>query len=103
MFRSTVHRLQTFVSINLFPSRLDNSAATLVNGWWIPSAIRTLALFSKFNRNKKQMKRYNNINKDVVNEELNRKFMSYNEFIIDLLDDIDMEFEYHLWLKRSKG
>jgi hypothetical protein len=43
------------------------------------------------------------MNKDVANEQLNRKLMSYNEFIIDLLDDIDMEFEYHLWLKRSKG
>ncbi len=43
------------------------------------------------------------MNKDVSNEKLNRKFLSYQEFIIDLLDDIDMEFEYHLWLKRSKG
>jgi hypothetical protein len=29
--------------------------------------------------------------------------MSYNEFVIDLLDDIDIEFEYHIWLKKSKG
>ena len=50
MFRSSVHRLQTFVSINLFPSRLDNSTSVLVKGWWIPCAIRTLALFSKFNK-----------------------------------------------------
>jgi hypothetical protein len=49
MFRSAVNRLQAFVSIHLFPSRSDNSASTLVNGWWIPCAIRTLALFSKFN------------------------------------------------------
>lgn len=51
LFRSTVHRLQTFISINLFPSRLDNNnntSASLMNGWWIPCAIRTLALFSKF-------------------------------------------------------
>ena len=37
-------------------------------------------------------------NEDVANEQL-----SYDEFVIDLLDDIDIEFEYHLWLKRSKG
>ncbi|CAF1079514.1 unnamed protein product [Rotaria sordida] len=85
MFRSTVHRLQTFVAINLFPSRLNNSTSTFVNGWWIPCAIRTLALFN------------------VANEQLNRNLMNYNEFIIDLLDDIDIEFEYHLWLKRSTG
>jgi hypothetical protein len=50
MFRSTVQRLQKFVSVNLFPSRLDTSSSKLINGWWIPSAIRTLALFSKFNK-----------------------------------------------------
>lgn len=47
LFRSAVQRLQTFVSINLFPARVDSKASTLVNGWWIPCAIRTLALFSK--------------------------------------------------------
>ncbi|CAF3910605.1 unnamed protein product [Rotaria sp. Silwood2] len=83
MFRSTVHRLQTFVAINLFPSRSDNSTSAFVNGWWVPCAIRALALFT--------------------NKQLNRIFMNYNEFIIDLLDDIDIEFEYHLWLKRSTG
>jgi len=47
MFRMSVNRLQTFVSTNLFPSRSDHSTSSLVNGWWIPCAIRTLALFSK--------------------------------------------------------
>lgn len=44
-----------------------------------------------------------NIDEDVANEGINRRLMSHNEFIIDILDDLDIEFEYHLWLKRSKG
>ena len=41
--------------------------------------------------------------KDVTNEQLDRRFMNYIEFIIDLLDGIDIEFEYYLWIKRSTG
>lgn len=103
LFRTTVHRLQTFVSLHLFPSRLENTSSTLVNGWWIPSAIRTLALFSKFTRLIEEQEIDHPTDEDVANEQIHRRLMRYDEFIIDILDDLDIEFEYHLWLKRSKG
>ena len=40
---------------------------------------------------------------DVANEQRDRRYMHYDEFIIDLLDGIDIDFEYHLWLKKSNG
>lgn len=48
-------------------------------------------------------KYYSRINKDIANEQLDRKLVNYHEFINDLLDDIDIKFEYNLWLKKSKG
>jgi len=43
------------------------------------------------------------LSQDVTNEQFDGKLISSDQFIIDLLDDIDIEFEYHLWLKRTKG
>ncbi|CAF0972553.1 unnamed protein product [Adineta steineri] len=86
MFRSTVHRLQTFISTNLFPSRVDNSASTLVNGWWIPCGIRTLALFNS------------------ANETINGRIIPLQEMAIDALNYIDGERDYFEWKHRqSRG
>ncbi|CAF0803231.1 unnamed protein product [Rotaria sp. Silwood1] len=86
IFRSTVHRLQTFVAINLFPSRSDNSTSAFVNGWWIPCAIRTLALFNH------------------ANEMINGRIIPLAEMAIDSLNYIDGERDYFEWKHRkSRG
>ncbi|CAF3189557.1 unnamed protein product [Rotaria socialis] len=86
MFRLTVRRLQAFVAINLFPSRLDNSSSTVANGWWIPSAIRTLALFNH------------------ANEMISGRKIPLQEMVIDSLNYIDEERDYFEWKNRkSRG
>ena len=87
--------------MNLFPSRSENSATALVNGWWIPCAIRTLALFSKYYRGGRRSRP--TVYEDVTNEHFHRRWMRFDEFIIDLLDGVDIEFEYDLWLRKQHG
>lgn len=83
-FRLIVVRLQNFVSTNLFPSKIENSSSTLVNGWWIPCAVRTLALFNRANENVQGQRK-----------------VPLNEMNIDALNFIDGERDYFEWKHRQ--
>ncbi|CAF1519114.1 unnamed protein product, partial [Adineta ricciae] len=83
MFRSAVRRLQAFISLNVFPSRMENSASALVNGWWIPCGIRTLALFNR------------------ANERGNGRVVPLQEMAIEILNSVDGERDYFEWKHRQ--
>ncbi|CAF0793265.1 unnamed protein product [Didymodactylos carnosus] len=110
MFRSAVIRIQTFISLNVFPPKLYTTQIQ-VNSWWIPSSVRTLALF-KFilpldaaNESEHKVMAYNEFYimelDDAANEMLRKRKIPHDEFAITTLNYVDIETDYAYWQRKS--
>ncbi|XP_043912584.1 probable E3 ubiquitin-protein ligase HECTD2 [Protopterus annectens] len=78
-FKQLVDRLLQFVSLRLFPGKPDELPPMAKCSWWIPSAVRILALLN------------------AANSLSSPPVIAYTEFYNSTLDHIDLMEEYHTW------
>ncbi|KAK3590225.1 hypothetical protein CHS0354_041290 [Potamilus streckersoni] len=78
-FQTILERLQSFISIRLFPTKPHDLPPMEKSGWWIPSATKVLALLN------------------AANNLASPPLTSYTEFYNNTLDNLDLMKEYNQW------
>ncbi|KAL3864357.1 hypothetical protein ACJMK2_006047 [Sinanodonta woodiana] len=78
-FQTILERLQSFISMRLFPTKPHDLPPMEKSGWWIPSATKVLALLN------------------AANNLASPALASYTEFYNNTLDGLDLMAEYTAW------
>ncbi|CAG5130186.1 unnamed protein product [Candidula unifasciata] len=78
-FRSSVERINNFISVRLFPPKSEDLPPLSKCSWWIPSATKVLALFN------------------AANSLHTPPLVQYTEFYNITLDHLDLMAEYYAW------
>lgn len=78
-FKAVIRRLHSFISTRLFPTRPAELPPISKSSWWIPSAIKTLALLN------------------AANDLGHKPTVSFTNFYNPTLDLLDLMNEYFAW------
>ncbi|KAK3698694.1 hypothetical protein RRG08_046196 [Elysia crispata] len=82
-FQSVIERIHNFISVRLFPPKMEDLPPLSKCSWWIPSATKVLALFN------------------AANGLLTPPLVQYIEFYNSTLDHLDLMAEYYAWQNPS--
>ncbi|GFO50258.1 HECT domain e3 ubiquitin protein ligase 2 [Plakobranchus ocellatus] len=82
-FQAVIERIHNFISVRLFPPKMEDLPPLSKCSWWIPSATKVLALFN------------------AANGLLTPTLIQYVEFYNSTLDHLDLMAEYYAWQNPS--